>query len=480
MTVWMTKRGTDLLMKIGSAMTIIHKLEPIVTDWIMCLIQAAVFGILLTGVWYLLKKWWVKNSDARFVYTSLRTVVLAFAIPAVYIGRSLYNRYYSHSGDIGDTTNAVAIVCGILWVIWFGGAVRLFWQYRMENQRFRKICVTHCPADKEVGKVLQKVCETLHIRRRIRLYMLPASDTPFICGVLRPTIYLPMRPYRQDELELILTHECIHYIQRDPLWKKLTIWLRIVLWFCPLIRELSAQLQTWCEYSCDSKCCTYYAAKEYFGVLFELADRSAGQSSLMASYLTEPETKLGERILYIKREKSFRKHAEIAVSLGTVIFVLTGICGMVSVDAAINTGYGIVYSATLETEEVQEDTEYERNLTPEEQQDIEEAATEPGTDINGTSPDAANYKWTIASGKGKKSSEFKAEKGDYISIKVIPDVENEKMQIGIVTSDGKIRYIIASDKKACGFEIKETGDYSVLIKNCSDAMLAISGDYCVD
>ncbi len=133
MTVWMTKRGTDLLMKIGSAMTIIHKLEPIVTDWIMCLIQAAVFGILLTGVWYLLKKWWVKNSDARFVYTSLRTVVLAFAIPAVYIGRSLYNRYYLHSGDIGDTTNAVAIVCGILWVIWFGGAVRLFWQYRMES-----------------------------------------------------------------------------------------------------------------------------------------------------------------------------------------------------------------------------------------------------------------------------------------------------------------------------------------------------------
>lgn len=478
MKAWTTERGTDLMMETGE--TIFYKMGNIVTGWMVCLVQVAVFGILLTGVWYLLKKRWIRNSNARFIYTSLRTVILAFCIPVVYIGHSLYNHHYAHSGDIGYTTNKIAAVCSVLWIIWFGGAVRLFLQYRMENQRFRKICITHCPADKEVGKVLRKVCETLHIRRKIRLYMLPASDTPFICGVLRPTIYLPMRPYRQDELELILTHECVHYMQRDPLWKKLTIWIRVVLWFCPLIRELSVQLQTWCEYSCDSKCCTYYEAKEYFCVLFKLADRSAGQSSLMASYLTEPETKLGERVIYMKREKSFRKYAGITVALGTAMFVFFGICGIVSVDAAINTGYGIVYNATMEEEEVQEDTEYERELTPEEEQYIEEVVTGPGTDINMTSLGTVDYKWTIAANKGKRTSAFKAKKGEYISIKVVPNITNKKMQIGIIKPNGRFRYIIANGKKSCGFEVETNGEYRILIMNCSDVTLTISGNYSVD
>ena len=48
---------------------IYYKLGNMVTGWILCLVQMAVFGAVLTGIWYLMKKRWIKNSDAHFVYT---------------------------------------------------------------------------------------------------------------------------------------------------------------------------------------------------------------------------------------------------------------------------------------------------------------------------------------------------------------------------------------------------------------------------
>lgn len=287
--------------------TIYYILGDILTGWIMCLIQVTVFGTLLTGIWYLMKKRWIKNSDAHFVYTSLRTTLVSFAVPVIYVGHSIYSYYNASSGYIGITTNIIIHICCALCLIWFCGVLYMVHQYRLENRRFREICHTHCPADRESKEILHQICKKLHIHTKIRLYILPAGDTPFICDVLHPTIYLPMRVYSPDELKLILTHECMHYLQRDPFGKKLTICLRCVLWFCPMIHGLSVQLQTWCEYSCDSKCCQYYQPKTYFSLLYKLADRSDMQNCFMASYLTEPETKLNERIQYMKREKTSEK-----------------------------------------------------------------------------------------------------------------------------------------------------------------------------
>ncbi len=57
------------------------KVGDIVTGWVMCLVQVAVFGTLLTSIWYLMKKRWIKNSNAQFVYTSLRAILFFFRSP---------------------------------------------------------------------------------------------------------------------------------------------------------------------------------------------------------------------------------------------------------------------------------------------------------------------------------------------------------------------------------------------------------------
>ena len=70
---------------------IYFKVGDIVTGWVMCLVQVAVFGALLTSIWYLMKKRWIKNSNAHFVYTSLRTTLVSFAVPVIYVGHYIYS-----------------------------------------------------------------------------------------------------------------------------------------------------------------------------------------------------------------------------------------------------------------------------------------------------------------------------------------------------------------------------------------------------
>ena len=457
---------------------IYFKVGDIVTGWVMCLVQVAVFGALLTSIWYLMKKRWIKNSNAHFVYTSLRATLVSFAVPIIYVGHSLQNYYNDSSDAIGIATKNIINICYILCLIWLCGVLYMLRQYWMESQRFRGICHTHCPADKESKEILHQICEKLHIRRKIELYILPAGDTPFICGVWHPTIYLPMRTYSADEMELILMHECIHYLQRDSLWKKFTICLRCILWFCPLIHELSIQLQTWCEYSCDSKCCRHYQPKAYFGLLYELADRSSMQNCLMASYLTEPETKLNERIKYMKREKNFRKKAGIAVALGTVLFAFGGIGGMVSVDAAMTEAYSALVDATAVEVEVAPDQtmEYETLLTPEEEANMFLGDGE-AEDAVMLASSFREFKWNVEANKISYSATISVKKGDLINISASPSPLDSKIQIGIITPDKTKKYIVCTGKGAHAFTVSKGGNYKVFVKNCSKKKITVTGSY---
>ena len=113
---------------------IYFKVGDIVTGWVMCLVQVAVFGALLTSIWYLMKKRWIKNSNAHFVYTSLRATLVSFAVPIIYVGHSLQNYYNDSSDAIGIATKNIINICYILCLIWLCGVLYMLRQYWMESQ----------------------------------------------------------------------------------------------------------------------------------------------------------------------------------------------------------------------------------------------------------------------------------------------------------------------------------------------------------
>jgi hypothetical protein len=99
--------------------------------------------------------------------------------------------------------------------------------------------------------VLEECRKQLRVGPSIRLERSTGISTPFLAGVLRPTILLPDVAYTAAEIRLILEHELSHYIHRDLVWKMLMRGVTTLHWFNPLAFLLRNQVEHANELSCD-------------------------------------------------------------------------------------------------------------------------------------------------------------------------------------------------------------------------------------
>ncbi|AJS61225.1 M56 family metallopeptidase [Paenibacillus sp. IHBB 10380] len=76
--------------------------------------------------------------------------------------------------------------------------------------------------------------------------------TPFVCGFLKPKIYIPTS-MSEHELSYILLHEQTHIMRRDYLIKPLAFMMLIVHWFNPLMWLSYALMSKDMEMSCDER-----------------------------------------------------------------------------------------------------------------------------------------------------------------------------------------------------------------------------------
>lgn len=93
-----------------------------------------------------------------------------------------------------------------------------------------------------IGMALYALVSTLGLRQRLatatrRDAGIRQSEwvpSPFVLGLLRPTIYLPY-DIQEAELPHVLAHERAHIRRGDPWWKALGFALLAVYWFHPLV-----------------------------------------------------------------------------------------------------------------------------------------------------------------------------------------------------------------------------------------------------
>ena len=82
------------------------------------------------------------------------------------------------------------------------------------------------------------------------IYETDQIDTPFVCGFLKPKIYIPIG-MSNHERSYILLHEKIHILRRDYLIKPFAFMLLIIHWFNPLMWLSYALMSKDMEMSCD-------------------------------------------------------------------------------------------------------------------------------------------------------------------------------------------------------------------------------------
>jgi beta-lactamase regulating signal transducer with metallopeptidase domain len=141
--------------------------------------------------------------------------------------------------------------------------------------------------------------------------------TPFVLGLIRPKIYLPIG-LKDDERDYILLHEQIHIRRKDHIIKILAFLVLCFHWFNPLVWVAYLIMSMDMELSCDERVLKEMdeeIKKPYANSLLSLA---AGRHILNGSPIAFSESKVKWRI---KNVLNYRKPA-FWVTLVSVLFAL--------------------------------------------------------------------------------------------------------------------------------------------------------------
>ncbi len=87
---------------------------------------------------------------------------------------------------------------------------------------------------------------------RDNIYQSEAVVSPFVLGIIKPTIYLPFNMNEQD-MELVIAHEQAHIRRKDHLWKPLGFLILTLHWFNPMVWLGYVLLCRDIELACDEK-----------------------------------------------------------------------------------------------------------------------------------------------------------------------------------------------------------------------------------
>ena len=149
-------------------------------------------------------------------------------------------------------------------------------------------------------------------------------SSPFILGIIRPRIYLPMS-LSGEEREFVLAHERTHLKRGDQFWKPLGYFLLAVYWFNPLFWLAYFLLCRDIESACDERVIrsegTAYR-KAYSETLLKLNVR---QKAVTACPLAFAENGVGGRI---RRVLNYKKPAFWVIAAALIIGVVAAGCAL--------------------------------------------------------------------------------------------------------------------------------------------------------
>ena len=146
-------------------------------------------------------------------------------------------------------------------------------------------------------------------------------DTPFLLGLVRPTIYLPSG-LSEEEQKYVLVHEIAHKTHGDCLWKLLGYGLLCVYWFNPLVWLGYSLFCRDLELACDERVVRSYSLSEkkcYAGVLLAC---SLPRGAISACPLAFGEVGVKERVKRVLDKKP----AKVLIALALAICLAIGVC----------------------------------------------------------------------------------------------------------------------------------------------------------
>ena len=147
-------------------------------------------------------------------------------------------------------------------------------------------------------------------------------DSPFVLGLLRPTIYLP---YSMDEGDMghVIAHERAHIHRGDHWWKPLGFLILAVYWFNPLVWVAYILFCRDMELACDEKVAARMAREERQAYSTALLHCGVRRRTVAACPLAFGEVGVKSRV---KSVMHYKKPAFWVVLIAVVACIVVAVC----------------------------------------------------------------------------------------------------------------------------------------------------------
>lgn len=231
---------------------------------------------------------------------------------------------------------ALALIC--LWVI--GVIAFAAWQTYCYHRFLKtlKLTRTIVPKSSEVAMLLPVIKENLGLKSEVRLAYSALIRSPFLIGLSKPTIYLPLKNSESVDIGMVFHHELIH-LKRKDLWiKALILVARALHWFNPLVHMLSKDIHTWSELSCDEevvKGMSLADRKRYGETILNVVAGSRNLPIQFCSSLSGDGKQLKRRLNFMLNVKNVNKKTFV-IAIST-LFVVGAVSTVTTAWASSNT-----------------------------------------------------------------------------------------------------------------------------------------------
>ncbi len=169
-------------------------------------------------------------------------------------------------------------------------------------------------------KIRNQVKEAVRLEENI--WVCEHISAPFILGVFRPRIYMPLNINETDR-EYVLSHEKAHLKRLDHLWKPFGFLLLSVYWFNPLLWAGYALMCRDIELACDERVIKENGVSIKKAYSEALINCSASQKAITVCPLAFGETGVKLRI---KSILNYKKPAFWVVITAVILLTVMSVC----------------------------------------------------------------------------------------------------------------------------------------------------------
>jgi len=201
--------------------------------------------------------WAARGFSPRLRYALwLLVLVKVFLPPGLTAPWSLGRWVIPLLGSMSISPSLPLHLTPTIWLVAWGAGCVVFlgvvgWRYAWLARTIRS-----APAIDEgpLRIALERLAADLGLAQAPELYSTPLVTSPFLFGVVQPSIVLPEKSISelsQDELEAVLAHELVHHKHRDTWIGWLQVLAQGLFWFHPLVWWSNGQLRRQRESVCD-------------------------------------------------------------------------------------------------------------------------------------------------------------------------------------------------------------------------------------